>query len=257
MKLPTLALSRLIVRNFERDDFSLVIVDGNLRKGKSTYAMKAIEQAGIYLGTFKELTPRNLNYYMGWEPNEVVATWRMNEERQPFYIWDDAGYWLHSMNWHDDLMIAIQQYFNVIGTDYNTVILTTPSPHWVLSKIANFPEMYRIRITKRTGGKPDSDYYLFARRATAYKKWTSPDLKRGGVNKMFTDKFSCKLRDDLYEWYYPTRRAYAQMAKESIVENLRRKSDKQRLEDLKTMRKLRKAEKELFGDLAPQVVEAQ
>lgn len=252
MKLPTLALSRLIVRNYERDDFSLVIVDGNLRKGKSAYAMKAIEQAGKYLGTFKELDPKNLSYYMGWEPNEVVATWNMNEERQPFYIWDDAGYWLHSMNWHDDLMIAIQQYFNVIGTDYNTVILTTPSPHWVLSKIANFPEMYRIRITKRTGGERDSESYLFSRKATAYKKWTSPDLKRGGVNKMFVDNYSCKIRDDLYAWYYPMRKEYAKEAKTAIIDNLRRKTDQQRLEDLKTMRNIRRYEKEIFGD-APSI----
>lgn len=248
MKLPSMALARMIVKNFERDDFSLVIVDGNLRKGKSAYAMKAVEQAGIYLGIFDELDPSNLNWYMGWEPNEVVATWRLTEERQPFFIWDDAGYWLHSMNWHDDLMIAIQQYFNVIGTDYNTVILTTPSPHWVLSKIANFPEMYRIRITKRTGGKRDSEYYRFARKATAYKRWNSPDLSRGGVNKMFTDNFSCKIRDDLYDWYYPMRRSYAKEAKEKIVDNLRRKTDQQRLEDLKTMRNIRRYEKEIYGE---------
>ncbi len=39
--LPTLALARLIVRNFRQDGFSLIIVDGNLRVGKSAYAMRA------------------------------------------------------------------------------------------------------------------------------------------------------------------------------------------------------------------------
>lgn len=257
MKLPGLALARLIVKNYERDDFSLVIVSGNLRKGKSAYAIKCVEQAGKYLGTFKELNKRELCWYMGWEPNEVVALWQRNTKREPFFIWDDAGYWLHSMNWHDDLMIAIQQYFNVIGTDYNTVILTTPSPHWVLSKIAKFPEMVHVRITKRTGGNPDSDYYKFARKARGYKRWTSPDLKRAGVNVLFDDQFSCKIPDHIYEWYYPMRREYAQEAKQSIVENLRRKTEKQRLEDLKTMRNIRRYEKEIFGDSINSRIEAE
>lgn len=248
MKLPSLALARKIVRNYERDDFSLIIVYGNLRIGKSTYVIKAMEQALIYLGMIRDkITMNDLKWVMGWNTEEVVDTWMLCDERQPVFCWDDAGYWLHSMNWNDPLMITIQQYFNVVGTDYNTVILTTPSPKWVLSKIANMPDMFRIKVTKRTGGKRDDDYVKFARQAKAYQRWESPDLKRGGVNTKMLDKFSCKLPDDLYAEYQPIRENYARQAKLAIVESLRKQREKQELEELRDMKKMRKLKKELFN----------
>ena len=251
--LPTLSLARLIVKNYMRDDFNLVIVDGNLRKGKTTYAVKSVEQALDYLGKIHtdEIQPSELKWILGFEPDEVLESWLFVKVRQPAFVWDDAGYWLHSMNWRDPVMVSIQQYFNVVGTDFNTMILTTPSPLWVLSKIANMPEMIRVKITKRDGGNRDSEYKRFARTATAYQRWTSPDLKRGGVNKIWVDTFSCKMRDSLYEWYKPIRDEYAFKAKQAILKNWRNKTDRDQLDELKTTRRLRKLQKELFGEDAP------
>lgn len=254
--LPSLSLARLIVRNFMNDDFSLVIIDGNLRVGKSSYAIKSVSQAHEYLFGKPITKMRDLKWVMGWEPNEVVELWQANDERQPVFIWDDAGYWLHSMNWNDPLMISIQRYFNVVGTDFNTMILTTPSPKWVLSKIANMPEMLRIKCVKRDGGRGDSEWRLFARKATAYKKWDSPDLKRGGVNKKFVDNYSCKLPDDLYAEYKPIREEYARRAKMDIVKRLNQQRTEAELEELKKLRRLRKLRKELFGDEPTQSVTA-
>lgn len=237
-----------------RDDFSLIIIYGNLRKGKSSYAMKSVEQALQYLGKIKKLDSKNLKWVMGWKPDEVVETWLMNEERQPVFIWDDAGYWLHSMNWHDPLMISIQRYFNVVGTDYNTVILTTPSPDWVLSKISNFPEMIRVKIIKRTGGDRDSESYIFGRQAVAYQKWRSPDLKRGGVNKIWIDDYNCKINQELYDWYSPIRQSYARDAKHDILRNLTQTTNETRLKEVQTLRRLANAEKELFGQAMKQEV---
>lgn len=256
MQLPTLALARKIVSNYENDDFSLIIVYGNLRVGKSTYVIKSMEQAHQYLGFLKGIMqPDYLKWIMGWDTEEVVESWMNVEERQPCYLWDDAGYWLHSMNWNDPLMISIQQYFNVVGTDYNTIILTTPSPKWVLSKIANMPDMFRIKVTKRDGGKKDSEYVKFARRAKAYQKWESPDLKRGGVNTRMVDLFSCKMEESLYKWYKPVRDGYARRAKEAIINNLRNQQRKRELEELKSIKQLRKLEKELFDNTANPSVE--
>ena len=245
-----MTLARLIVRNYLNDDFSLVIVDGNLRIGKSTYSIKAIQQAHEYLFNKRRQikTMNDLKWVMGWEPNEVVELWQATDQRQPAFIWDDAGYWLHSMNWNDPLMISIQRYFNVVGTDFNTMILTTPSPKWVLSKIANMPDMIRVRCTKRDGGRGDSDSRKFARLATAYKKWESPDLKRGGVNKKWEDKYSCKLPDLLYAEYKPIREEYARQAKLDIVNRLNQQQRKAELEELRELKKLRKLRKEIFGD---------
>ena len=252
--LPGLSLAKLIVRNYRNDDFSLVIVDGNLRVGKSTYAQKSMSQAHDYIFGKPIEKMKDLKWVMGWDPEEVVEIWQSNDERQPCFTWDDAGYWLHSMNWNDPLMISIQRYFNVVATDYNTMILTTPSPKWVLSKIASMPDMIRVRCTKRTGGKEDNKYRKFARKAKAYKRWESPDLKRGGVNTTWIDTYSCEMKQELYEEYHPIRVEYARKAKDQIIQSLNRQKQKAELEELREMKKLRKLRKELLGESNKELV---
>lgn len=79
----------------------------------------------------------------------------------------------------------------MIGTDINTIILTTPSPTWILSKIAGMPGTLRTKIVKRDGGIGDNPTRLYSRLALTYEPWYSPDLKKHGVNKRFKDNFSC------------------------------------------------------------------
>jgi hypothetical protein len=247
-ELPSLALARLIVKSYLNDDFHPIIVYGDLRIGKSVYTTKALEQALDYLFGWK-LTPTNLNRFMGWNPEENVESWLNEEERMPCYIWDDAGYWLHSLNWTDPTLISIQKYMNVVGTDYNVLIFTTPDPSWILSKIANMSGMVRVKIVKRSGSANITqlqEYRRFARRGIGYKPWKSPDLKRGGVNKVLDDEFSCKMPDRLYEWYKPIRLSYAKKAKLEIMKNLRNAKTKMEIDELKNQKKLRKLEKDLF-----------
>lgn len=249
-KKPTLALAKLIVRSYLNDDFHPIILYGDLRIGKSTYGQKALEQALAYLTREELMSTDTLRRYMGWDPFEVVDQWLLEKERQPCFIWDDAGYWLHSLKWTDPVLVSVQQYMNVVGTDYNTLILTTPDPTWVLSKIANMPGMIRIKVVKRDGSSnlnETRESKLFARKAIGYKPWKSPDLKRGGVNKVLTDTFSCKMRDELYEYYYPIRKSYARKAKLQIRTNLLNSSRKEQLEELKNMKRLRKLEEQLFN----------
>ena len=161
---------------------------------------------------------------MGWDPSENVEVWLDITERIPMFTWDDAGYWLFSLNWTDPLLISVQQYMNVIGTDMNNLMLTTPDPEWILSKIATMPGTMRIKIIKRDGGRSDADSRLFSRRALGYVPWKYPDLKGGGVNKRLQDDFSCKLPDDFYKWYKPTRKEYTMRAKLAMREELKRRA---------------------------------
>jgi hypothetical protein len=165
---------------------------------------------------------------MGWDPVEVVDSWLDIPEgtRIPMYQWDDAGYWLFSLNWTDPLLISVQQYMNVVGTDMNTMILTSPDPQWILSKIATMPGTMRVKIIKRDGGGSDADSRLYSRRALGYVPWKYPDLKGGGVNKKLVDDFSCKLPDEFYKWYKPTREHYAKRAKLAMREELKRRAVK-------------------------------
>ena len=217
--LPTLALARLIAKTFLTDDFLLIIIYGNLRMGKSAYAMKVLGQVYDYLWG-SPLSVDLIDRYLGWDPHEVIDDWSAIERRIPMYIWDDAGFWLFSMNWNDPLLVAIQKYMNVIGTDMNCLVLTTPDPTWILSKMVNMPGTIRVKIIKRDGGIGDSKSQLYSRQARGYKPYRSPDLKKTGVNKILTDDFSCYIPDHIYDFYQPKREHYAKMAKRQIREVL-------------------------------------
>ena len=231
------ALARWIVDAYRYDDFNLFILHGTPRIGKSTYGIKVMGQVvdyffgeDIYKITGSTADTRRApicQKYMGWEPTEVVETWiNIPEgERIPMYQWDDAGMWLFSLNWTDPLLISVQQYMNVVGTDMNSLMLTSPDPEWILSKIANMPGTMRIKIIKRDGGGSDADSRLYSRRALGYVPWKYPDLKGGGVNKKLEDDFSCKLPDEFYKWYKPTRERYATLAKLAMRRELRRKAE--------------------------------
>ncbi len=234
--LPTLALSRWILKAFNLDDFNLFLIHGTPRIGKSAYAIKALGQVLEYLwgedifmlkGSAGHIRAPICQKYMGWDPEEVTDTWLAIFERIPGFIWDDAGYWLFSLNWTDPLLITVQQYMNVVGTDINNPIMTTPDPTWILSKIATMPGTMRIKIIKRDGGNSYAPSKVFARRAIGYVPWKSPDLKSGGVNKKIEDDFSCKLPDEFYKkWYKPTRERYALAAKLAMKQALRDRAEK-------------------------------
>ncbi|MBA7491419.1 hypothetical protein ES702_01964 [subsurface metagenome] len=232
--LPSLALARKIVKAFLVDDFMLLIIYGTPRIGKSAYGIKVMGQVIDYLfgedifklkGSEKIRAPI-CQKYMGWDPEYNVNRWIDLYKRIPGYIWDDAGYWLFSLNWTDPLLITVQQYMNVVGTDMNSLMLTTPDPEWILSKIATMPGTIRVRITKRDGGRSDADSKLFSRLAVGYLPYKYPDLKKGGVNKVLMDEFSCKLPEPFYsKWYKPTRESYARIAKLAMREELKRRNE--------------------------------
>ena len=233
MKLPKSALARKIVKNFERDDFNIFIIHGTPRIGKSAYIIKVLIQVLKYLYMENVTTWKQIEPYFGWHPHEISERWYHLEKRIPVYVWDDAGYWLHSLNWTDPVLQAIQKYFNVIGTDISTVILTTPSPEWVLSKINKMPGVIRTKIIKSTGSASGAPSQMYARLALSYKPWISPDRKKHGVNKVFKDVFNCMIPDEIYKDYFPIRRKYAMMAKEAIRETLMIQRQLQTLDRLK------------------------
>lgn len=216
---PGLSLARRIVRAYLKDDFILAIIYGPLRMGKSAYSYKVMNEVYQYLWDIQGLEV--IKRFMGWHPEENVANWLSLDERIPCFTWDDAGYWLNSLNWNDPLLIAVQQYMNVVGTDMNALLLTTPDPTWILSKIRTMPGTFRVKIIKRLGGRSDAPSVLYARRAIGYEPYRSPDLKKTGVNKRFLDDFSCRFPDDVYEYYFPKRKEYARQAKLRILDELK------------------------------------
>ncbi|GAG98223.1 unnamed protein product, partial [marine sediment metagenome] len=214
------------------------------RIGKSAYIIKVLRQVFMYLKDKDFDQWKYYKPYFGWSPEENVERWIGLEKRIPVFVWDDAGYWLHSLNWTDPLLQAIQKYFNVIGTDINTIILTTPSPTWILSKIAGMPGTLRTKIIKAYGGKRDDPSTKWGRIALTYEPWQTPDMKKHGVNKRFKDNFNCYIPDEIYKEYYPIRKGYAMKAKLTIRDALVVQRKLQSLNELKVDRRLRKLKAE-------------
>lgn len=215
---PSLALAQLIAQAYRDDDFLLVVIHGPLRMGKSAYAMKVMGQVYDYLKG-RPLSADLLKDYMGFHPREVVYRWARLKRRIPCYLWDDAGYWLYSMDWWHPLLKSIQKYLNVIGTDMNTLILTTPDPRWILKKLLHMPGAIRGKVMKRRSSRQgDSDSLKYSRRCKGYKPYLMPDLVKSGVNSLWVDDYSCKIPQDVYDYYLPLRISYAKHAKTSILD---------------------------------------
>lgn len=231
-ELPSLSLSRIIGRAYRFGDFLLIIIYGALRSGKSAYAMKVMGQVYEYFFG-RPLSIDLIDQYMGFHPNEVVQQWMEITKPLPMYIWDDAGFWLYSMDWNDPLLKAVQKYINVIGTDMSCLMLTTPDPTWILSKLLNMPGTLRGRVIKSDSifGASDSPSKLWARKVRGYKPYRSPDLKKTGVNVKWEDTYSCYIQDDVYEYYFPKRKHYATMAKQNIGNVLLKVRAKAKKED--------------------------
>jgi len=216
---PTSELARLIINGYYNDRFYLIVIYGDPRIGKTIYGLKVLFQVYDFIWGWEP--ERVLEEMVGWKPEEVIQDWRNFKRKIPSYIWDDAGCWLFTLDWHDPLLKEIQRYFNVVATNIQVPILTTPDPRWVLSKIGKMPGSKWIKIIRTQGDRrylgPLPDGVRFARRALTYTPWVAPDLKKTGVSKPdVQDDFSCKLDQDLYDVYQPRREFYANLVQERM-----------------------------------------
>jgi hypothetical protein len=239
--MPWSKLAIRFINAYLNDDWIIAIVYGDPRIGKSSYACKVMFAVYDYLGWFNtssddtDFRVKNkievASRYMGWESTQVINKWDQipklipdhveNWGRLPVFTWDDGGCWLFTLKWNDPLLVEVQRYFNVVGTDMNGMIITTPAPEWILSKIGNMAGAYWVKVIKtrgtgykRIGRAPPS--IQFSRRSTGYWPFQTPDLRKRRVRKRFTDDFSCKLEEGFYSWYKPIREHYAKMIKKEM-----------------------------------------
>lgn len=220
---PTSELAWYIINAWYNDIFMLPIIYGEPRIGKSVYALKVLNQVYDYIWGWDKW--RVYEECLGFKPDEVLLQWKSLDRKIPGYIWDDAGCWLFTLDYQDPLLKEIQRYMNLLSTDIQCLILTTPDPRWILNKIGGMPGSKWIKILRKysdyrhLGPWPDS--VRFGRMAKLYNPFIAPDLKKTGVSKpRIQDEFSCRLDDDLYEYYKPRREHYATEVKKRMWEAL-------------------------------------
>ncbi|MEM2066742.1 MAG: hypothetical protein QXH59_09690 [Candidatus Caldarchaeum sp.] len=214
------------------EEFRPLIIYGPLGYGKSTYAFKVGVNVLRRLYGYEEGRAwEEVKKFTVFRPVEFMEKVEWIDKtygRFPFIIWDDAGIWLHAMDWHDEYVVAVQKWLNVARTHLGSIIFTTPTPGWLIGKIRYFPNIVSIKIYKKDSeGK---DLPRGVRRAAAYKAWLAPDMKKSGVKLLWIDTFHVRMPDDFYAWYKPRRDQYEKMARDMVRQAWDNVSKKKKLE---------------------------
>jgi hypothetical protein len=201
--------TKLILDAFYKDEFVLVIIYGPLRYGKSSLAFQILAEV------YKTWDLNVLRQYIGFHPKDVLSSWmKLSGQKRKAYVWDDAGLWLHALDWNSPFVKQVGKYLNVGGTDWGGLILTAPLPTWISRKIRGIPQAITLKVVK-TFATGSSQEHL--RKATAYRWWLAPDMKHTGVHKIFEEHFSCMLPQPFYDWYKPYRDQFAVQAKQLMA----------------------------------------
>jgi len=223
-----LQMARFIDQLWYDDECTVGIAYGGfMGTGKSAFCIKTeAEVLGSHPG-FEDNKPsfENVKSFIDFPPKEFVDRLLKMKRREKMTIWDDMGLWLFALDWYDPFVKAVCKYLNVARTDWAFIFGNTPSPKMVAKRIQSFPEIIRVKITKegsniKNPSKP--------RIATAYQVWMTPDMKKTGVRKMFTDRYSAIMPNDFFEWYKPQRDHFATLAKQLMFKALMKLEKKDR-----------------------------
>jgi len=213
-----LETTKLINKAYFDDEFHLIIIYGPLRYGKSSLACQILSEV------YKTWDVDVLKQYIGFHPKNVLKKWAdLRGEKRKAFLWDDAGLWLHALDWQSPFVKATGKYLNVAGTDWAGLILTTPAPTWVSKKIRGVPQAITLKVRKVTGDPA----YTHLRQAVAYRFWLAPDLKHTGVFKLYIENYGKYMPNKFYEWYKPYRDRFALEAKQLMSKELKEVEDKE------------------------------
>ena len=93
-----------------------------------------------------------------FKPQEFLDKVLEVDEKQKCLIWDDAGYWVFSLDWYEPFVKAVSRWMQVAGTQFACIILMTSEQSLISSKIlAALPNHHICHITKTRNEK--NTYY--------------------------------------------------------------------------------------------------
>lgn len=205
-------LSEKILEWFYNDELGIIIIHGQQGYGKSTYG--AISCAEVYGHDLE-----NHRFYYNWDAVKKHMVWHPrnfielskskippndpfhkihihSKKKEPMVLWDDAGYFLNSMNWNDKFCIEVGRYLELARSRWGAIVFTCSHQQQVLSKIRNIPHAWSIPIRKMATpkrGKPGYRSKHDLRYAKLHKSWCSEDLKRSGKKGKECDVFHAHM----------------------------------------------------------------
>jgi len=233
--------AKRILELYDDDEFKPIIIEGDHGYGKSTYANRLISE--VY--SLKELgwggNGKRANWniklfksHMGFHPNEVVKKWKAKRSRDHCFHWDDAGLWLHNLDFQNKFVKSAGKYMQVVRNDWACVMYTAISKEDITSKIRGLRNTIIVEITKDGCSRTHPD----RRTASAYiirKGWHGREYKDYQWVETFNShvpgtytvsrKGQVLKKVGFYGWYKPVRDRYSQMAKELMAKSAKEESD--------------------------------
>lgn len=194
---------------FDNDEFQPILIQGGHGYGKTSYAHRLISEVYAFKNNDKPYW--NWEFFerhMGFAPEEVLREWILKKKRDHVYHWDDAGLWLHSLDFQDLFVKDVGKYMQVVRTDWACIIFSTISVDDIARKIRGLRNAIIVDITKDGSSRQQPHI----RTANAYI------LRKGYKGRFWKDdqwkdRFNNHVPDQFYLRYKPKRDLYTDMAK--------------------------------------------
>jgi hypothetical protein len=196
-------LAQEMVRCYKLDLLCWYVVYGMTRAGKSTYAIMSLAMAARKVG--ERVNWEFLDERIVFDLDEILAYFEMARDRKYSesrkdigVIFDDAGVHLHAYKaFHERKFVErISALLQVAGVYTANIIITTPSPNFVLKMVREMDDMKFILVNRRTETTSI---------ATIYRLKFSPP-RRLVAKKMVREEFDLKM--PFLDKYMEKRTAY-------------------------------------------------
>ena len=222
-----LAGAKYILELYDNDEFKPFLIQGAHGWGKSSYANSIMAEA---YSRYNNGVPdwKIVEKRIGYTPDEVLNALDSIPENERWLVfhWDDAGTWLHSLDFQDPFVKQVGKYMQVARTDLACMIFSTISVGDVSSKIRGIRDAIIIDITK-DGCDQKSSYNSLKNRRTARayierKTWKNRSWK----DYQWEEHFDSHVPDKFYygyssyDGYKKIRSKYARLEKQKAREKL-------------------------------------
>jgi len=220
--------AKRINRIFEDDEYKSFIVEGDHGFGKSTYANRLIAETYSkpevgWGGNGKTGNWRIdlFKSHMGFHPKAVIRKWKRKKTKDYCFHWDDAGIWLHSLDFQNKFVKDAGKFMQVIRNKWACVIFTAISSVDIASKIRGLGNVITIEITKdgkdKTHPNRRTARAYIKRRTHKGKEWKDYQWEET-FNSHVPGKYKVDRRghiieqEGFYGWYKPLRDKYSDIA---------------------------------------------
>jgi len=209
--------AKYIIELFDNDEFKPFLIQGAHGWGKTSYANTIMAEA---FSIHNDGVPdwERVKKRVGYDPDEVLDLLDSIPLGQRWYCfhWDDAGTWLHSLDFQDPFVKAVGKYMQVARTDLACMLFTSISMADVSSKVRGIRDAIVIDITKE-GSSHRQPNVRTARAYIKRKTWKGRDWK----DYQWEERFNNHVPDSFYKWYKPKRDYYSKQAKEVARKHLK------------------------------------